>query len=875
MNANTSVARPRDCHKDNTMKKMRLLFLSCACIAGAVNAVEMPEGSFYADASQTNGVVIVSGDFPAAPHLGWHAFDNDIGTKWLVQSTSGWLVYQFAGDAKWAVTNYVIVTGGDEPTRDPRVWQLEGSNNLNDNDIAAVHAATWTTVDRREHGGDMGARNAANDFPCAGNEHAYNAYRLNILDNCGANMIQLDDWNMTGNSGVQLNGVYASDADNDAITLHATYVKDPERAFDFWVVYGSRDFGADLAAWQAGGVATPIAEPMPGAVNVTLEGLRSRAYTARLLATSGATAVWSDPVTFSIFGAAPNITTLPVTGVKAYSAVANATLDYCGLGFSTADVLLYLDTHDCGDDPADWPAPLVFENRATAPVTATLSNLAPETTYYYRSLARNDAGWAWGDVNQFTTLGASGLWVSVFTGTAEENPFTMQTMTPANAFRYAGRMAYGQNFDIANFPGLTGNSNFALLFEGQIWLEAGATYTFGTDSDDGTFVYIDVDNSGTYVRVVDNGGGHGMQVRTGQCAVSETGYYNFILSFVQGGGGYGLNARWGKGAFVGDTAFWGAGMDYLDAAEFVDGLPRFRLGTPNAGMAVHFTDRVVMTRDNGVFSFGSTAADVGAASSVALLWGTEPGVFTSTNAITTPSLVNKTPFSIPLTELSEGTFACALAAYENNVMVQLLDAGLVVHTGTPQLACTADALESGTPGVVRITRADSANLPLDVNYTLGGTAEAGVDYDASDLTGRITIPAGASFAELTIAPLRNFAKSVDTTVVVTLADGNYGFDADNAPSATVTIANETPGENENAWISNTAGNASDPANWSQGRVPVATDDIFLGAYGRGNMTWDATPENGLAMTVASWTQSNYPGTVQFNTTYSEAGGRTI
>jgi len=78
---------------------------------------------------------------------------------------------------------------------------------------------------------------------------------------------------------------------------------------------------------------------------------------------------------------------------------------------------------------------------------------------------------------------------------------------------------------------------FALKFEGFIKVPVGGIYTFYTDSDDGSRLYIDS------VEVVQNDYSHPMKEESGQIALSA-GTYPFKLTFYQGMGGKGLVARY-------------------------------------------------------------------------------------------------------------------------------------------------------------------------------------------------------------------------------------------------------------------------------------------------------------------------------------------
>ncbi|HEY1173672.1 MAG TPA: glycoside hydrolase family 9 protein [Verrucomicrobiae bacterium] len=88
-------------------------------------------------------------------------------------------------------------------------------------------------------------------------------------------------------------------------------------------------------------------------------------------------------------------------------------------------------------------------------------------------------------------------------------------------------------------------------------------------------------------------------------------------------------------------------------------------------------------------------------------------------------------------------------------------------------------------GVFTITRTGSLLAPLTINYTLGGTATQGVDYNATSLS--LTLPIGISSAVVIITPVDDTAVEGEETVVLSLSgDGAYQMGA--AASATISIA---------------------------------------------------------------------------------------
>src|SRR5258706_5258604 len=112
----------------------------------------------------------------------------------------------------------------------------------------------------------------------------------------------------------------------------------------------------------------------------------------------------------------------------------------------------------------------------------------------------------------------------------------------------------------------------------------------------------------------------------------------------------------------------------------------------------------------------------------------------------------------------------------------------IVPLGLPtvNVAATVATAVIGTTnyGAFTFTRTGSTSRALTVNYTLGGTAAKGGDYNA--LATSLTIPAGAASATLTVAPKSSTSCVGAETAVLTLS-ANPAYTAGSANSATVTI----------------------------------------------------------------------------------------
>ncbi|MCG5462332.1 GH92 family glycosyl hydrolase [Micromonospora sp. MED01] len=115
--------------------------------------------------------------------------DDDPSTKWLAFASSGWVTYQLAKPA--TVVRYSLTAADDAPTRDPRDFVVQGSND----------GSTWTDLDKRA-GEKFSGRFATRTYSFT-NPNAYGFYRLNVTANSGDSLLQLADWNISDGSGVR------------------------------------------------------------------------------------------------------------------------------------------------------------------------------------------------------------------------------------------------------------------------------------------------------------------------------------------------------------------------------------------------------------------------------------------------------------------------------------------------------------------------------------------------------------------------------------------------------------------------------------------------------------------------------------------------
>lgn len=129
------------------------------------------------------------------------AFDESNTTKWLDFNPNSWITVQYS--SAYTPTQYTIVSGNDEPTRDPKSWELKGSNN----------GSTWTTLNTQTNQA-WTARNQAKTYSFS-NSTAYTYYNLTITANNGATITQLSEISFGG-----LKSAYLINTSHDNSTSH-------------------------------------------------------------------------------------------------------------------------------------------------------------------------------------------------------------------------------------------------------------------------------------------------------------------------------------------------------------------------------------------------------------------------------------------------------------------------------------------------------------------------------------------------------------------------------------------------------------------------------------------------------------------------------
>ncbi|GAA6619028.1 DUF4114 domain-containing protein [Scytonema sp. NUACC26] len=141
-------------------------------------------------------------------------------------------------------------------------------------------------------------------------------------------------------------------------------------------------------------------------------------------------------------------------------------------------------------------------------------------------------------------------------------------------------------------------------------------------------------------------------------------------------------------------------------------------------------------------------------------------------------------------------------------------------------AIDPSASESGDVGIFRIGRSGDISSPLQVNYTISGTATNGTDFSPT-LTGTAIIDANQSFVDVAIVPVNdNLFNESDETLILTLVEAqNYNLGLSNT-SATVTIINNGNQAPTNLALSATSINENVPVGTEIGTFSTTDPDTI-------------------------------------------------
>jgi hypothetical protein len=124
-----------------------------------------------------------NGGGPTANEGSLKLVDGDLNTKYLSGYTKPfWVTLEFE-EAK-VVNFYQLTSGNDAPDRDPRDWEIQGSND----------GENWEVLDVRVDQVFNG-RNLTREFYFE-NDTAYTHYRFDVVNNNGGGLFQMSEWRL-------------------------------------------------------------------------------------------------------------------------------------------------------------------------------------------------------------------------------------------------------------------------------------------------------------------------------------------------------------------------------------------------------------------------------------------------------------------------------------------------------------------------------------------------------------------------------------------------------------------------------------------------------------------------------------------------------
>jgi large repetitive protein len=85
--------------------------------------------------------------------------------------------------------------------------------------------------------------------------------------------------------------------------------------------------------------------------------------------------------------------------------------------------------------------------------------------------------------------------------------------------------------------------NYGMLWQGYIYIPVSGTYTFYTNSDDGSKLYINTAYTNGATALVNNDGAHGTQLRSGNITLTE-GYHSIAVTYFEKTGGELMEVQW-------------------------------------------------------------------------------------------------------------------------------------------------------------------------------------------------------------------------------------------------------------------------------------------------------------------------------------------
>jgi subtilisin family serine protease/subtilisin-like proprotein convertase family protein len=218
------------------------------------------------------------------------------------------------------------------------------------------------------------------------------------------------------------------------------------------------------------------------------------------------------------------------------------------------------------------------------------------------------------------------------------------------------------------------------------------------------------------------------------------------------------------------------------AAEVATGLPAnpgvftfTRTGSTDTALTVNYTVGGTATKGTDYENPSTSVVIPIGATSVTLPINVVDDNLTEANETAIVTLTANSAYNLGTTKTATVTIA------DNEPVVTV--------TATDAIAQETTTGLPANPGEFTFTRTGATDTELTLNYTVGGTATKGTDYN--NLTGSIVIPIGASSVTLPVNVIDDNLTEANETAIVTLT-ANSAYNLGTANTATVTIADNEP-----------------------------------------------------------------------------------
>ena len=174
----------------------------------------------------------------------------------------------------------------------------------------------------------------------------------------------------------------------------------------------------------------------------------------------------------------------------------------------------------------------------------------------------------------------------------------LQSQSASGTATLAGQLNYAQESELLSLsPALTDGDRFSILWEGVFAADQPGTYTFGTRSDDGSVLYLDLNSDGDFADggelIVDNNGNHPAMNITGEVNL-DAGEYLIAIGHYEDGVDAAMAAKFRQGSGLGYEQ-----LDYIDGSSgpFFTGSTTAAIDLTNTNLTVAENSTIDVPRE--------------------------------------------------------------------------------------------------------------------------------------------------------------------------------------------------------------------------------------------------------------------------------------